>query len=129
MKQCRAHSRRALVTIALLLALLLLQLVVVGVVSGGARDHDLTARRAEAMRAFYAAEAGMNMAVRELMLEVDTDGDGAIGGVSGNSNDSDDPAVSGAQFHVDVRDFGAQQLLTGSGRSGLGLRTLEATIE
>ena len=34
---------------------------------GGGRDHDLTVKRMDTLRAFYAAEAGMNIAIRELM--------------------------------------------------------------
>ena len=37
------------------------------------------------MQAFYAAEAGMNMAIREMMVGRDEDGDGVIGAVSGTS--------------------------------------------
>ncbi|MFO0376143.1 MAG: hypothetical protein ACK51N_03750, partial [bacterium] len=59
-------ARRGAVLVAVIVALVVLSLISVGLVTSGARDHDLMARRVEAMRAFYVMEAGLNMAVREL---------------------------------------------------------------
>ena len=66
---------RGVAAIAAITLLLLLQLLVIGMVLGGARDHHLTLRRVESVQAFYAGEAGINMAIRELSLDTDEDGD------------------------------------------------------
>lgn len=127
----RVHHRRGTVLVAVVAALVLLQLIIVGVVVSGARDHDLTARRAETMRAFYAAEAGMNMAIRELMLDTDEDGDGGIGTVSDDSNDATDPAIGGGSGRVRVTSdmTGAVTTLTSNGRAGIARRSLAAVLE
>ena len=75
----RSHpigNRRGTVAVAVLLVLLLTSLFVIGLVSGAARDQDLSGRRMETVRAFYAAEAGINMAMREFSVGADEDGDG-----------------------------------------------------
>lgn len=41
------------------------------IILAGARDQDLTARRLDTARAFRAAEAGANTAIREVMAGVD----------------------------------------------------------
>jgi hypothetical protein len=53
--------------------------------------------------AFYAAESGLEMAVRELSQSppTDIDSDGTIGTISDNGNDGDDPALSGGAFRVE----------------------------
>ena len=79
--------------IGVIVFLLVVGVIIVGMVLGGARDQDLTVRRLETVQAFYAAEAGMNMAIRELMVAVDEDADGAIGTISDDSNDGTDPTI------------------------------------
>ena len=49
--------------------------------------------------AFYAAESGLEMAIREINQGNDFDSDGTIGTISDNGNPADDPAlISGAAF-------------------------------
>src|SRR5688572_6539228 len=78
----RTAPRRGAAIVAMITTMLLLGLIGVGMVLGGARDQDLSIKRLETVRAFYAAESGMNMAIRELMVRADEDGDGAIGSIS-----------------------------------------------
>lgn len=127
----RVRYPRGTVLIAVIVALVILQLVTVGVVTSGARDHDLAARRAETMRAFYAAEAGMNMALRELMHAADEDGDGGVGTISDDGNDANDPAIGGGsgRVHVTSAASGGMTTITSSARSGLARRALAAEIE
>ncbi|MBY0111903.1 MAG: hypothetical protein K2Y21_03715 [Phycisphaerales bacterium] len=75
------RSSRGTVLVAAIVALVVLQLLVVAVSVAGARDQDLTVRRLEASRAYYAAEAVANMAMREVARNADEDGDGGIGTV------------------------------------------------
>ena len=49
--------------------------------------------------AFYAAESGIEMSLREKNQDNDIDSDGTIGTISDNSNNSDDPELAtGAVF-------------------------------
>lgn len=52
--------------------------------------------------AFYAAESGIEMAMRELNASPanDFDSDGAIGTISDNGNAADDPALANMRFNV-----------------------------
>ncbi len=79
---CPHTLRRGSVSIALVIALALLGLVVMGAVLGGSRDHDLSARRVEGAQAFYTSEAALQMATREVVVGLDADGNGTIGGLS-----------------------------------------------
>jgi hypothetical protein len=62
--------------------LVLVGLIVVGMAVAGRSQQDLSVKRLGTVRAFYAAEAGMNMAIREVVLGVDEDGDGTVGGIA-----------------------------------------------
>ena len=75
-------SRRGTIMVVVLVMLLIVELIVVSIVIGGARDHDLTIRRMQSVESFYACEAGINMAIRELVVEADEDGDTKIGAAS-----------------------------------------------
>jgi hypothetical protein len=112
------HSRRGVVAVAMVATLVVVGLVIVGVVVAGAGDSSLTAQRADSSRAFYAAEAGVNMAVRELLLNSDSDGDGAVGTVSNDGNASNDPALGDARVTVSKSVVGTAQTINSSGRCG-----------
>jgi hypothetical protein len=53
--------------------------------------------------AFYAAESGIEMALRELTQNPpsDIDSDGTIGTISDNGNADDDPALASGAVHVE----------------------------
>jgi hypothetical protein len=99
---CRTKfgARRGSVGVAVILILVLVQVAVVSVVLSGARDQDTTVRRLESVRAFYAAEAGMNMAIREVRENNDEDGDGGIGSISDDGNDANNPSLGQASVWV-----------------------------
>ncbi|MDX2017961.1 MAG: PA14 domain-containing protein [Planctomycetota bacterium] len=82
----RSVVRRGSVVITVIIALIVLQLVVVSITVSGARDQDVMAKRVEAARAFYAAEAGAAMAMREIATNVDEDSNGSVGGVAAYSS-------------------------------------------
>ena len=63
----------------MIIVLVVVDLIIVGIVVGQARDHDLTIKRIHTVDSFYATEAGINMAFRELTYQRDEDGDGTIG--------------------------------------------------
>lgn len=74
--------RRAVVGVGVIAALVILQVCVVAGVTTGARQHETAALRVDAARSFYAAEAAMNLAVREIRSSTDFDSNGTIGGVA-----------------------------------------------
>jgi Tfp pilus assembly protein PilX len=125
----RERQRRGTAVVAVIVSMLILSIIVVGSVLGTARDQDLTVRRLETVRAFYAAEAGANMAIRELILNTDADGDGAIGSISNDGNSANDPTLSAAQVSVTRVVSGPQVILTSRGRSGQAQRAIETTMQ
>ena len=123
----RSHPRGSVV-VGMIVLLLVVNLIIVGVVLGGARDHDLTARRLETVQAFYAAEAGMNMAIRELMNNADEDGDGAIGSVSDDGDDGNDPSIAAGRVYVTQSTATGTTTVTSIGSAGEARRHIEATL-
>lgn len=131
MKSCRPMpiQRRGAAVVALVVVMLVAMLIILGMVFSGARDQDLTMRRLETIRAFYAAEAGMNMAIREEMLNADSDGDGAIGSISDDGNDANNPTLGLAQFKVTRAVSGSQTTLTSRGTCGSAQRVVESILQ
>ena len=124
--------RRGVAAIATVVVLLTLNLVILGLVLNGGRDHDLTVRRLETVEAAYAAEAGVNMSIREMIEFADDDGDGTIGSISDDGDSDNDPAIGNARFvvtmAVDVPVVG-WTTVTSAGRSGQALRTMTTILE
>lgn len=75
--------------------------------------------------AFYAAESGMEMALREASQGSDIDSDGTIGSISNNGNDADDPALTTGTLHVGV----SGKFFTATGAWRNYKRVLEVEIE
>jgi hypothetical protein len=115
--------------VAAIIALIILMLITVGLVTAGARDHDLTTRRSETMRAFYAMEAGINMATRELLNNADDDADGTIGSISDDNSDASDPSIGDARVRVRKATSGSNTTLTSVGRCGSAARSAIATFQ
>ncbi len=113
----------------MLMVLILINLAVISMVISVARDHLLTVRRMETIRAFYATEGGMNMAIRELMINFDDDGDGGIGTISDDGIAANDPTVGSAQLEVKASTAGSVTTLTGQGRSGNARRFATALLD
>lgn len=96
----RQTARRGGAAVAIVIALVVLQLVVVGMVVAGSRAQALGVHRAESLRSFYAAEAGVQMALRELAVGTDEDGDGTIGSISGDGQGATGPLLLGSRVNV-----------------------------
>ncbi len=107
---------------------MIVELVIVTGVIGGARDHDLTVWRMQTVESFYAAEAGLNMAIREFVKDADEDGDTKIGGISDDGNAANDPTLGNAQVFVTATTAGSETTLTSEGRSGDATRTARAIV-
>lgn len=123
------RQRRGATIVAMISTMLVIALVLVGLVLGGARDQDLSVRRLETLRAFYAAEAGTNMAIREMMLSTDLDGDGDVGTISNDGNAANDPTVSSGRVYVSKSVVGVQITLSSEGRCGVARRTIETVLQ
>ena len=125
-------ARRGSVVVATVVVLLIFNLVIVSFVLSAGRDHYLTVRRLETIEAAYAAEAGINMAVREMIGFTDDDGDGTVGSISDDGDSGTDPAIGNARFvvtmSVDVPVVG-QTTVTSAGRSGQAFRTMTTILE
>lgn len=91
----QAACRRGSGLIALLVALIVLQLLVAVIVTGGARDQASSGVRVEASRALYAAEGAANMAYAEVFAGADLDGDAGLGTISNDGNAANDPSIGG----------------------------------
>ena len=121
--------RRGAVAIAVAVVLVIIDLIIVGMVFAGSRGHDLTVRRLETVQAFYAAEAGINMAIHELLNDQDQDGDCGIGTISHDGDVGNDPSFGRAQFIVTVSSAGMQATVISHGRSGEARRDMVAVID
>jgi hypothetical protein len=125
-------NRKAAVVVAMIAILVIVDLVIIGMVISEARDHDLTVKRMQTMEAFYAAEAGMNMAIREMMVGVDEDADdpgSEAGSISADGDELNDPAFGNAQSAVTRGSAGGNTTLTSQGRSGEARREMLAELQ
>lgn len=123
------RAQRGSVSVPLIVILATLQIIVAAMVLSGVRGGELSARRIETARAFYAAEAGANMAVREVMRGVDEDADGRIGGVSDDSNSATDLALGTARIVAESVSAGGTTTITVTGRAGEAARRIGLSIE
>lgn len=78
----RDRRRPGAVAIVMVLVMVLLAVVVAGTTISAGRRGDSLRREVEATRALYLAESGLALALRELALGEDADGDGAVGSVA-----------------------------------------------
>ena len=121
-------ERRGAAAVATIILLMLMNLIIVGMIIGGARESDLTVRRLETVQAFYAAEGGMNMALRELMENADEDGDGVVGSISDDADDGNNPTLGSATLVVTLAEDSGETTVTSEGAAGLSQRQLEVIL-
>jgi hypothetical protein len=121
-------QRRAATVVAVIVILVIIDLVIVGLVLSGSRGDVLAVRRAETVKAFYAAEAGMNMAMREVMLDQEQDGDCKVGCISHDGDDGNDPGFGNAAWVVTASTSGAVTTIRSYGRAGSTRRQMLAAV-
>jgi type II secretory pathway component PulK len=126
---CSSRTRRGAAAVATIILLMLMNLIIVGMIIGGARESDLTVRRLETVQAFYAAEGGMNMAIRELMENSDEDGDGTVGSISDDADDGNNPTLGSATLVVTLTEDAGETTLVSKGAAGEARREMEAKLE
>ena len=127
LKGDQQRNRRGSVGLSVLLLMLLLDLILVGAVIAGARELDLDRERLDGARAQYAADAAMNRALREVYAATDEDGDGGVGTISNDANESDDPALGVARFSA-ARTAGSPSVITASSWCGDAQRSLSISM-
>lgn len=119
-----ARSRTGSAAVAVLVLLVVLQIVVMGVAWGGARDQGASVDRVDAARAYYATEGVANMAMREIFVGTDEDGDGGVGTISNDASAGTDPNISLGQARCVSSVSGGVTTYSVSGRSGGALRKI-----
>jgi hypothetical protein len=123
-----ASRRRGSAMVAILVALMALQMVVAVLVLSGARSDDLSSRSIAGLRAQYASDAALNMALREAFVNVDEDGDGTIGGISGDALASNDPTIGAARASVSATVVGNDRTISVGARSDEARRSASAIV-
>ena len=123
-----AHHRRGAAGVAAIIMLVIVQLIVVGAVLAVTRDSSIMTLRLDTVRAFYAAEAGANMAIREAMIGVDEDGDGVMGSISNDGDSSNDPLLVSARVSTTPSVAGNTTSIVSDGRCGLARRRATAQV-
>lgn len=124
----RQFARRGAAAIVMVVLLLVVSIIVIGTTISGARDQDLSVRRVETIQAFYAAEAGMNMAIREVVNDTDEDGDGEVGTISDDGNGANNPAIGAAKVYVTAEVSGDDTILSSFGSRGVSTRRIDASL-
>jgi hypothetical protein len=99
----RTHPkfRPGAVAMILVIAMVLLGTAVVCVAVAGTRQGSLSPVRNDDASVREALAAGVSLALREIELDEDTDGDGGVGAISHDGNDANNPAIAGASFLVE----------------------------
>jgi hypothetical protein len=127
--------RRGAASIALVVVLIIVEFAIIAMVLGGARDQDLSVARLSSVQAFFAAEAGINMAIREAVDDTDHDGNGVVGGIATTSDTI--AALNGASVAVTPSFVALEVTLTSLGeqhsarhrfQTKLQLATTETTL-
>lgn len=121
--------RRGGVLAALLVVLGVVSIAALGSVAPAADETMLAAARVERVRASYAADAGIAVALAEVIAATDLDGDGKAGTLSDNSNPGDDPQVGLARVVVTAASGSTQTVVTSRGRCGGSSYSLELTVQ
>lgn len=124
----RFRTRRGSVLAAVIVLLLILELALASLLMSGTNEQGVGIDRLNTVRAFYAAEAGTQMALREIMLGTDEDGDGAIGGISDDGDPDTDPVIGPASARVAVAQVTGATVVTSEGRCGQAMRVMQATV-
>jgi hypothetical protein len=126
----RGGARRRGAAVAVLVVVLgVVSVAVLGSVAPSADETALAAARVERVRASYAADAGVAVALAEVLNASDLDGDGKTGTLSDNSNSGDDPQIGFARVVVTSNTGTSQRVLTSRGRCGSSVYSLELTVQ
>jgi hypothetical protein len=79
---------------------------------------------ADSTCALYAADTGIELALKEYLAGADLDGDGTIVGISDDNNDANNPALGNGRILVHF----VSGLMTATGTYGAAVRRIEVTL-
>lgn len=122
------HNRKGIIIIAVVVMVLLAEYAVVGLILVVSHDQFMAVDRLNTVRAFYAAEGGMNMAIREIINDSDEDLDGAIGTISDDDNANNNPTLGVASVMVVATNQGNDTELTSLGSAGDSNRSISVSF-
>ncbi len=120
-----SNRRPAVAIIAFVTALLVIGITVLWSLQLTATGSISYLAHYNSTGAFYAAESGFEMAIREISDGNDIDSDGVIGTISDNADTTDDPGLGSGSFSVQA----AADTLTSTGRWRDYLRVIEVELE
>ncbi len=120
--------RRGSVLAAVVVLLLILEIAIASLLMSSTNEQSVGVDRLDTVRAFYAAEAGTQMALREIMLNRDEDGDGAVGGVSNDGDQATDPHFGNSSVHVAATPVAGATVVKSYGACAAALRVMQATV-
>lgn len=112
--------------VGLVALMLVMGAVIVFMALGGARQQELSNQGLSATRSFYAAESGVNMAVREVLMNVDHDNNG-VGTIE--SSQSMLSALHGSMIDVQASTLGNTVTLSGKGVHVDSRHAVQATLQ
>jgi len=122
------RSPRGAAIVAIIMVMLLVNLIIVAMVLGGARDLDLAVLRMDTVRAGYAADGGAQLSLREVYTDTDIDGDGSIGSISDDGNDANNPAIGGGNVSVSGSTVGSATTYLSTGVAGSATRAVSTLV-
>lgn len=129
-KSKNSNIRRGAVSAAALVVLVVTAVMVLGSTRTNRTEQDLTVARMQTMRAFYAAESAIQLALREITIATDEDGDGVIGGISDDNDDTNNPFIGQARVHVTAQPIdGGLVALTATATEGQATRRIRVEID
>lgn len=114
-------SRRGIAGITAVAIVVVLNVSITAAAVSGARDQEVSRLRLDAVRAFYAAEAAVNLATREAMLNADSDANGTIGGVASRT-------ISGATLSATASGSGPYSIVA-QGTMGEARRRINVSVQ
>jgi hypothetical protein len=113
--------------LASVIMLVFLQLLVIASIVTGTRDQDLTIQRLDGLSSQYCADAVLHMAVREVCLGADEDGDGTIGSIA-DGVIANGPTLNGARAAADLTQLGQSYSITVTGKERLCNRAISTSM-
>ncbi len=120
----RTHTTRGSILIGALIVLVVLAIFAVTTGAVYASGLQAYAVSADSTCALYAADSGIELALKEYVSGVDVDGDGTVGGISDDGNDANDPLLGNGRIRVGFQ----SGILSATGTYGDAVRRLEVTV-
>lgn len=123
------RDRAGTVLVALVVVLALAGGVAGLMVVSSTNDQHQTVSRTSGTRAFEAAQASVEMSIKEVMDSVDRDSDGVVGTISDDNNAANDPVIGGARAWSTKSTTGSTTLIVGRGAAGESEHSVQVTLD